>query len=214
MKGYKGFNKDLTCQSFKYEIGKIYEMKEEPRLCERGFHFCNSLQNVFEYYPLHKKHTFCEIEAYGYIVSDGDYKKYCTNKIKIIRELDLDEILSIVGDIKDKDLFIKFYDDDRFDVHQMFLIYYGLKEGLDVSIYAKPEFNYGQIYLIYCGLRKGLDVSIYAKPEFNNDQMYLIYYGLKKGLDASVYAKPEFDYGQMYSIYLKLKEEKRHEVMA
>lgn len=179
MKGYKGFNEDLSCKGFKYEIGKTYEMNEKPIKCQRGFHFCYSLKNVLAYYPLHKKHTFCEIEACGDVVSDEFYKKCCTNKITILRKLDLDEILDIIG-MKSKEDFIGYYNDDRFNEHQMFLIYYGLQEGFDVSTYAKPEFNESQMHIIYSGLAKGLDVSIYAKPEFSYIEMHYIYHKLLK----------------------------------
>lgn len=210
MKGYKGFNSDLTCKGFKYEIGKTYEMNERPIICEKGFHFCYSLKDVLPNYPLHKKHTFCEIEACGDVVSDEFYKKCCTNKIKVLRKLDLDEILDIIG-MKNKEDFIKYYNDDRFNEHQMFLIYYGLQEGFDVSTYAKPVFNESQMYMICLGLERGLDVSIYAKPVFADDQMYLIYYGLAKGLDVSIYAKPEFHYIEMHCMLHKLlKEEKNN----
>jgi 5-methylcytosine-specific restriction endonuclease McrBC regulatory subunit McrC len=47
----------------------------------------------------------------------------------------------------------------------MGMILFGLKEGLDVSIYAKPEFNYSQMDEILFGLKEGLDVSKYAKPD-------------------------------------------------
>ena len=150
MEGYKGFNKDLTCRGFKYEIGKTYEMKEEPIICERGFHFCKELEDAFGYYCLYKDHTFCEIEAYGDITTD-DNGKYCTNKIKIIRELSLDEILDIMN-IKDKETFTKCYNDDRFNEDQIYVIILGLEKGLDVSIYAKPEFNWEQMHRMYLKL--------------------------------------------------------------
>lgn len=38
MKGYKAFNKGLTCRNFKYEVGKTYE-EQELGLCRKGFHF-------------------------------------------------------------------------------------------------------------------------------------------------------------------------------
>lgn len=44
MKGYKVFNKDWTCREFQYEVGKTYEMKEDPVCCKRGFHFCRKLK--------------------------------------------------------------------------------------------------------------------------------------------------------------------------
>lgn len=40
MKAYKAFDKNLTCRDFQYEIGKTYEMEDEPIICEKGFHAC------------------------------------------------------------------------------------------------------------------------------------------------------------------------------
>lgn len=209
MKGYKGFNSDLTCKGFKYEIGKTYKIKEGPIICKRGFHFCYRLKDVLTYYPLHKKHAFCEIEALGEVVSDEFYKKCCTNKIKVLRRLDLDEILDIIG-MKNKEIFNKCYNDDRFDEYQMYLINCGIEEGLDIGTYAKPEFDKSQMHVIYLGLAAGLDVSVYAKPEFSGDQMYLIYYGLRKSLDVSTYAKPDLNYYQMRDILDKLRYIQNH----
>ena len=47
----------------------------------------------------------------------------------------------------------------------------GLKDNLDVSLYAKPEYNYNQMNLIYLGLKADLDVSVYAKPELTWEEM-------------------------------------------
>ena len=49
MKAYKGFNKDLTCRGFQYEIGKTYE-EPEANLCKNGFHACTAPLDVFGYY--------------------------------------------------------------------------------------------------------------------------------------------------------------------
>lgn len=62
IKGYKGFNKDMTCKGFQYEEGKTYEMEEKPDCCNKGFHFCEYPLDVFNYYnPVESK--FHEIEA-------------------------------------------------------------------------------------------------------------------------------------------------------
>ena len=40
----------MTCRDFQYEEGKTYELNCEPILCERGFHACLNLTDVFNYY--------------------------------------------------------------------------------------------------------------------------------------------------------------------
>lgn len=86
MKGYKAFNKDLRCRDVQYEIGQIYEMSGNIEPCARGFHFCKSLADCYEFYPTAKDTRICEVTALGDIKTD-DEVKYCTNKIKIGREV-------------------------------------------------------------------------------------------------------------------------------
>ena len=87
MKGYKAFKKDLKCRNFQYEIGNIYELDGEPVICEYGFHFCLNIADCYQFYEMSDDTRICEIEALGKIVTDTDSIKYCTNKIKIIREI-------------------------------------------------------------------------------------------------------------------------------
>lgn len=60
MKCYKGFDKDLRCKDFQYEIGKEYET-ERAEICEEGFHACEFPLDVLRYYnPADSR--FCEVE--------------------------------------------------------------------------------------------------------------------------------------------------------
>ena len=101
MKGYKVFRSDWTCRGFQYAVGETYEMVEEPSCCERGFHFCGRLIDCFNYYDFDSENKVAEIEALGAIDDDGNKEKYCTNKIKIVRELSWYEVLDIVNIGKD-----------------------------------------------------------------------------------------------------------------
>ncbi|EDS04826.1 DUF7666 domain-containing protein, partial [Alistipes putredinis] len=47
--GFKGFNADMTCLGFKFEEGKTYEEDVELKVCNRGFHFCESPFSVLSY---------------------------------------------------------------------------------------------------------------------------------------------------------------------
>ena len=82
LKGYKAFNKDMTCQGFQFEEGKIYEEKKAV-ICQSGFHFCTDPLDVLNYYDICDS-EFTEVEAIGTINKNNyDYSKKCTTKIKI-----------------------------------------------------------------------------------------------------------------------------------
>ena len=49
MKAFKGFNKDLTCRGFQYEVGETYE-EEKAELCHAGFHACESPVACLQHY--------------------------------------------------------------------------------------------------------------------------------------------------------------------
>lgn len=97
MKGYKVFNPDWTCRDMQFEVGKSYEMEGKPVICKRGFHFCEKIVDCFQYYKFDSDNKVAEIEAFGELDFEEDEKKYCTNKIKIIRELNWHEVLNLVN---------------------------------------------------------------------------------------------------------------------
>lgn len=94
VKGFKGFNEDLTCRGFQYEIGKTYKHNGEVELCRSGFHFCRKLKDVHNFYNL-KTSRICEIEADGKIDDDG-VKSVCS-RMRIVREVSREEIWSIIN---------------------------------------------------------------------------------------------------------------------
>ena len=90
MKGYKAFNNDLTCRGMQYEIGKEYVFDGEPIPCRQGFHFCETIADCYEFYPMSDDTRICEVEATGEIAEDGI--KRVTNVIKILAEITCDNI--------------------------------------------------------------------------------------------------------------------------
>ena len=95
VRGFKVFNSDWTCRGFQYEVGKIFEEDVEPSCCDRGFHFCENAADCFNYYSFNPDNKVAEVIAYGDIVRGDD--KCCTNKIKIVREIPWQELLTIVN---------------------------------------------------------------------------------------------------------------------
>ena len=93
IKSYKGFDKDLKCKGFQYEVGKEYEM-EDIEICKRGFHACENPFDIFNYYDMLDS-RFCEVEQSGVIQREGNDTKICSSKIKIIRELKLRDMINL-----------------------------------------------------------------------------------------------------------------------
>ena len=90
MKGYKAFNNDLTCRGMQYEVGKEYVFDGEPIPCRQGFHFCETIADCYEFYPMSDDTRICEVEATGEIAEDG--VKRVTNVIKILAEITCDNL--------------------------------------------------------------------------------------------------------------------------
>ena len=99
----KGFDKDLKCRGFQFEVGKTYDtgaLDDKISLCgDTVFHYCDSLEKVHSYYSAHpyENNRFCEIEIVGAEVSDGE--KCGSNKIKIVREI-IGEELDVMRGLK------------------------------------------------------------------------------------------------------------------
>ena len=94
IKSYKGFDKDLQCRGFQYEVGKEYDMDGEIKCCNRGFHACKSPLEVWDYYDMLNS-RFAEVEQSGKIDEEEKSTKVCSSHIKIKAELKLADIINI-----------------------------------------------------------------------------------------------------------------------
>ena len=87
MKMYKGFDKDLKCRDFQYEVGNTYE-EPTAELCEKGFHACEYPLDVFKYYAPGNMSRYCEVdldEVNG--KKDVENSKHCGKKIAVKAEI-------------------------------------------------------------------------------------------------------------------------------
>nr|DAF67542.1 MAG TPA: hypothetical protein [Caudoviricetes sp.] len=91
MKAYKGFNKNLQCRGYRYEIGKTFE-EDDASLCSKGFHACEYPLDCFNYYaPADSR--YCEVEIEDNGERNSEDTKVCGKKIRIGAEVGIKELI-------------------------------------------------------------------------------------------------------------------------
>ena len=90
---YKGFDKNLKCRDYQYEIGKTFEHKGKVKACESGFHACEYPLDVFSYYPPSSS-RFAIVKMHGETSKDSDDTKIASAKITIETEIKLPEMIN------------------------------------------------------------------------------------------------------------------------
>ena len=94
IKAYKGFDKNMQCRGYQYEVGKEYDMDGEIKCCKRGFHACKSPLEVWDHYDMLNS-RFAEVEQSCKIDEEENSTKVCSSHIKIKAELKLADIINI-----------------------------------------------------------------------------------------------------------------------
>ena len=90
---YKGFDKNLMCRGFQYEVGKTYTHKGAVEACSGGFHACENPLDVFAYYaPASSKFALVQLSGKTDREKGGD-TKVAAAKITIQAEISLPDII-------------------------------------------------------------------------------------------------------------------------
>ena len=91
---YKGFDKDMKCRGYQYEIGKTYTHEGPVERCSSGFHCCEYPLDMFGYYgPAGSR--YASVTASGEISreSDGD-SKIASAVLHVEAELRIPDLVS------------------------------------------------------------------------------------------------------------------------
>ena len=97
IKGFKGFDKNLKCRNYQYEVGKDFEETGNIKACSNGFHFCENPADIFSYYPPSDSgnlNRYCEVEGTGKIDKDSDDSKIACSKIHISAEIGIKGLIN------------------------------------------------------------------------------------------------------------------------
>ena len=95
IKSYKGFNADLTCRGFQYEVGKEYNHTGAVSACNSGFHACENPMDVLGFYPPcddnGRPRRYCEVEQSGNI--DWGNNKICSSRLRVVAEIGIEGLI-------------------------------------------------------------------------------------------------------------------------
>ena len=97
IKGFKGFDKNLKCRNYQYEVGQDFEETGNIKACSNGFHFCENPADIFSYYPPSDSgnlNRYCEVEGAGKIDKDSDDSKIACSKIHISAEIGIKGLIN------------------------------------------------------------------------------------------------------------------------
>jgi hypothetical protein len=96
--GIKGFDSNLQCLGYQFEVGKVHEHTGPVRMCASGFHFIegNPL-DVLDFYPLigegGKLNRFASVTAHGEVKRDGSSKSVCAT-LTVCAELKIPDLIA------------------------------------------------------------------------------------------------------------------------
>jgi len=91
---YKGFDANLQCRGFQFELGKSYTHQGEVKACEGGFHACEDPLNVLRYYAPNKS-RYAIVEQSGQLSSHDDDTKIASQHIAIKTEISIADLVKV-----------------------------------------------------------------------------------------------------------------------
>ena len=82
----KGFDKDLQCRGYRFEIGETYKHEGGVTVCESGFHAVEYGIDAFSYYaPADSR--YCIVEQFGDMERHSNDTKIASASITIKAEI-------------------------------------------------------------------------------------------------------------------------------
>ncbi len=96
---FKGFDKNLVCRGYQYELGKTYEHEGKVVRCASGgFHSCEYPLDVFGYYPPAES-RYAVVVAHGDVCrKDAEDSKLASGKITIEAEIKVPQLIKSAVD--------------------------------------------------------------------------------------------------------------------
>ncbi len=97
---YKGFNKDLKCRNYQFDVNVLHKHEGKLRICNEGFHYCRRLEDVGTYYFFSPSNRFFLVKAKYYAGDKYNHNdKSVTDEIVLVKEIPM-EIINKYNDYR------------------------------------------------------------------------------------------------------------------
>ena len=146
-KGYKA-TYNMKCRGLTYEVGKTYTI-DNTKICSHGFHYCENMNHVLNYYGYKPEFILLEVEDIGNGIKYGD--KTVTNKLKVIRIVPKEEYTFEIPIIK--------YDSNNNEIH--------LKDSNGYESWAEYDSNNNRIHF-----KDSNGYESWAEYDSNNNRIH------------------------------------------
>jgi hypothetical protein len=90
---WKGFDANLQCLGYQFEVGKTYTHDGKVRACASGFHACEAPFDVWSYYDFGTGNRFCRVHLSGDTDRHEGDSKIAAETIFIESEVTLGEMI-------------------------------------------------------------------------------------------------------------------------
>ena len=90
---YKGFNQNLTCRGYQFDIGCTYKHEGPVEACASGFHSCEYPLDVFGYYAPGES-RFAIVKASGQLSRHDDDSKIASATLVVEAEISMPTMIS------------------------------------------------------------------------------------------------------------------------
>ncbi len=88
---FKGFDKNIQCRGFQFEVGKTYTATGKIKTCHNGFHACENPWDVLGYYAFNEGNRFAKVTLSG--ATDREADKIAAETITVEQELTFGEMV-------------------------------------------------------------------------------------------------------------------------
>ena len=88
---FKGFDRNLCCRGYQYEVGKEYHAEGDIKACKNGFHACPNPNDLFVYYAPNECNRYCKVRLWG-DMDDSESDKIAASDVEIVEEMSIMEV--------------------------------------------------------------------------------------------------------------------------